>query len=392
MYGKPLAHVEKIKSLVPIEGADKIVLATVLDWNVIVKKDEFNVGDKCVYIEIDSKVPSPEPVYNENGELVKYEKPEYEMFAFLEKKKYKVKSIKMRGVFSQGVVFKLEDLKLDPKLKVGTDVTKELGITEIVMDKEEAGIAKPSSVKHCWLYKKMMRFAWFRKFDKKLYGSTSLEWQESWPAKSDEENVQRVWSKMNELYPNERWYKTEKLEGQNMSIVVSEPTLMDRLKGRKKHFQVNSRTRGKSEGSNDAFWQTFKRERFADRLNDLDTKGGKTWFIRGEHVGPGIQKNIYKLPKTDLIIFDVYAICDSVKIKLDWEEMIDFCITHNLELVPFLGFHNGPLPDVQEMLKESDEEKSCFRGGKDHKREGIVWRLMDDTNVSFKVKNPNYEI
>ena len=43
--------VEKIK---PIENADAIELVCFGGWQVVVKKDEFKVGDKVIYFEIDS--------------------------------------------------------------------------------------------------------------------------------------------------------------------------------------------------------------------------------------------------------------------------------------------------------------------------------------------------
>ena len=48
---RKLAHVEKIVSIQPIDGADRIEVATVLGWQVVVKKDEFKVGDLCIYID-----------------------------------------------------------------------------------------------------------------------------------------------------------------------------------------------------------------------------------------------------------------------------------------------------------------------------------------------------
>lgn len=54
---RSLASIQRIHDIVPIEGADKIELAKVLGWQVVVKKDQFKVGDLCCYIEIDSIVP-----------------------------------------------------------------------------------------------------------------------------------------------------------------------------------------------------------------------------------------------------------------------------------------------------------------------------------------------
>ena len=72
---RALAHIEKIEWKKPIENADNIELIGVLGWVCIAKKEEFKVGDKCVYIEIDSLAPK-----------------EDKRFGFLESKKYKIKT------------------------------------------------------------------------------------------------------------------------------------------------------------------------------------------------------------------------------------------------------------------------------------------------------------
>ena len=57
---RALAHIELIHDIQPIIGADNIEMVHVLGWGCIAKKQEFKDGDKCVYIEIDSKVPETE--------------------------------------------------------------------------------------------------------------------------------------------------------------------------------------------------------------------------------------------------------------------------------------------------------------------------------------------
>lgn len=47
---RQLASVQKIINLQPIEGKDKIELATVLGWLVVVQKGEFKIGDLCIYV------------------------------------------------------------------------------------------------------------------------------------------------------------------------------------------------------------------------------------------------------------------------------------------------------------------------------------------------------
>lgn len=86
---RKLASIKTVSDIMPIEGKDRIVLAMIDGWSVIVKKDEFNIGDKCVYVEIDSVLP---------------ERPEFE---FLRKNNFRIKTMKMAGCISSGICFPL---------------------------------------------------------------------------------------------------------------------------------------------------------------------------------------------------------------------------------------------------------------------------------------------
>lgn len=108
---RTLASIKEIAALHPIEGKDRIELAVIDGWSVIVKKNEFQVGDRCVYCEIDSVLP---------------EKPEFE---FLRNKNFRIKTMKMGGVISQGICFPLSILP-ESEYKVGDDVTDIMGVKQ----------------------------------------------------------------------------------------------------------------------------------------------------------------------------------------------------------------------------------------------------------------------
>ena len=100
-----------------------IGLAAVDGWGVIVQLSQFKPGDKCVYVEIDSVMP---------------EKPEFE---FLRKRDFRIRTMKMAGVISQGICFPLDILppkKNGKEYTLGEDVTEVIGVTqyEPTMDKE----------------------------------------------------------------------------------------------------------------------------------------------------------------------------------------------------------------------------------------------------------------
>jgi len=125
---RELAYVVAIDEIKPIPSYDRVEHARVGGWWVIVKKDQFKVGDLAIYIEVDSKVPEKEP------------------FMFLEPKHFKVKTLKMCKVISQGLLMAAEDFgwkmsmtpagpyinrgdKPNSGLELGDFLTQELGIT-----------------------------------------------------------------------------------------------------------------------------------------------------------------------------------------------------------------------------------------------------------------------
>lgn len=110
---RKLATIQEIKEIHPIPGADSIVVASVLGWKVVVRKDEFKDGDKVIYCEIDSVLP---------------DKPEFE---FLKERHYRIRTVRLRGQISQGICFPLSIIPNCPT-DIGTDVTELIGIEQFV--------------------------------------------------------------------------------------------------------------------------------------------------------------------------------------------------------------------------------------------------------------------
>lgn len=431
MFGKPLAYIVKIKDIREIPGADRIELATVMDYTVVVKKGEYKPGDLGLYIEVDSLLPdgltdelrAKYTDIKEGREMADATKEEietalktiqesskYPYFEFLRDRKFKIKSMKLGkfGVISQGILFKPSELGITDA-KVGKDYTLQFGITEIVQDEEEAGL---TGKKDNWFVRKLMRYSWYRNWRKRH--NVSETWDPTNPGKSDEENVQKVYTEMFKRYRDKKWVKTEKLEGQNITVFSEKvkPSLFDRIFHRNaesKRIGVCSRTRELNKnGNGKAFWDTVLRLKLDEKIKNIPGE----WFCRGEHVGPGIQNNIYRLPRTDIVFFDFYRkvyfeddINKKISFmweKLNFEDSVRFAEQWGLKFVPVLD-DNYELPEgrvndkgvfvsgADVMLQESDGN-TVFGNNLNHKREGFVLRLRDDYNVSFKVKNPNYSI
>jgi RNA ligase (TIGR02306 family) len=151
---RKLAHIEKIEWIKPIEGADRIVTYGILGWEVVDQKDKYKVGTFVCYCEVDSVLP---------------EKPEYE---FLKDRKYRVRTIKLKGQVSQGLILPLPQeilVKTRGYLTddlLGKDITELIGITKYLspfereeLEQTERKLANEKNK----LKKFMMRYSWFRK-------------------------------------------------------------------------------------------------------------------------------------------------------------------------------------------------------------------------------------
>ena len=241
---RKLASIQAIKALEPIERADAIEKATVLGWQLVVKKGEFKVGDMAVYCEIDSLMP---------------EKPEFE---FLKPRGMRVKTIRLRGQISQGICFPLSILPSDFPISEDSDVTDILGIIkyEPPIPAFLSGIMKG-------------------KFP-------------SFIPKTDETRVQ-VLQKVLDKYVGEKCYVTEKLDGSSATYFVKNG-----------EFGVCSRNLELLEDDENSFWKVAKDLQIESKIRQT----GKNMALQGELVGEGIQGNKLKLKGQTVKFFNAFDI------------------------------------------------------------------------------------
>ena len=234
---RKLAHIEKIDWIKPIEGKDRIVLAGILGWTVIVQKADYAVGDKCVFCEIDSVFP---------------EKPEYE---FLRRKKFRIKTMKMSGVLSQGICFPISILP-EGNYKIGDDVTELMGIIqyEPTMDKEEFSEEDEGPRKSKKYPKFLMRMRWFR-----ILVRPQKQKKAGFPSFISKTDETRIQNAPFFLDMDCDWVATEKVDGQSGSFTLQ------KIKG--KHFwnkdtydfAVCSRNMRKPQRDNSSYWFVAKK-------------------------------------------------------------------------------------------------------------------------------------
>lgn len=359
MADRALAHIEKIDWIKPIDGKDRIALAGVLGWTVIVQKSDYEVGQKCVFCEIDSVFP---------------EKPEFE---FLRSKKFRIKTMKMSGVLSQGICFPLSILP-NGNYEIGDDVTDIIGITqyEPTMDKEEVNDTENEK-----LSKKypefLMRWAWFRKLvlpKKKAKGFPSFI------SKTDETRIQNAPFYL-EMDCN--YVATEKVDGQSGSFTLQ------RVKG--KHFwnkdtydfAVCSRNLRKWKKDTSSFWSVAEKYNIEQILHQLI--GDNEWVaIQGECVASNVQGNKYKVTEPDLYVFNLIYPSGRVG-SVEAKKIVGEC---GLKFVPIIDESvNLKGMSVADVLKYATGKSQLY----DTLREGIVFRSLDGKQ-SFKAVSPEFLI
>lgn len=355
-----LAIISTIKSITPIEGKDRIVLASVENYNCIVAKDEFKEGDKVIYIFYDAILP---------------EKPEFE---FLRKRcwseKYKgfrIRPMKLGGIISEGLVLPLSILP-EGKYNIGDVVTDKLEIR--LYDPEALDVSPEKEVKRKGFIKFLYRFKWFRKISDKHRAKirardAERNKYESWNRKSDEENIEKCYDRVKDY--EQTFVVSEKVEGMALSTTIKD--------GKFKVFSHNRRVY-----SGD-WWDYSKENHLEEKMKSYcKLKNIKGFALAGELVGPKIQHNIYNLDHLELYIYGGYHLDGS---PFSWSEILSVSQELNIPTVPFIREQVG-VESLDYMLKDCEGMSMIYPKVP---REGLVYRSLNG-GVHFKVKSRPYKI
>lgn len=390
---RELCYVVSIDAITPIEGYDRVELAHVGGWTIVVGKGEFKAGDPAIYFEIDSKLPEVEPFTNMD---------------FLAKKGYKVKTQRMCKSISQGLLMSATnfgwEIQVDGTIWNPKDgdhgcyspydesrfLTKQLNVTYYIV---EDNARKANSIDK---YKKMAQrngklfshqpFKWLMKRDwgKKflfVFFGRKKDKKTGWPAwvtKTDEERVQNMPWILNNKEP---WIATEKIDGTSTTFTMK--------RGRWPHkdeFYICSRNVVFDKPDKKCFYETNVYTEMAEKYNIYNKMKDLLynyfpdceWItIQGETYGPGIQKRDYHAPKHAFMAFNFITSRDG---RWGTEEMVILLEKQmGIPCVPVVN-NNFILPDtVEELLKYATGESVCDND----LREGIVFRSKDGSE-SFK--------
>lgn len=377
---RKLARVVLIDSLHPIKGKDRIELAMVGGWQVIVQKGLYVAGEtKAVFFEVDSLIP----LDSKAGESLQGISSKLKVV--LDDKVYaRIKTMKMAGSLSQGFCVPAHELACISH-DVDTDMTKALGIVKYEAQSEKENNGTPGQTKN---------------------GTTALGFPRFIP-KTDQTRLQNIpvlFDKARDA--GELFEKSFKLDGSSMTVYIRDGELGVasrnvgfRLKDEKvgfferwKRFFKDVQDKGfmyadvvkviKADKSH--FIDGARDEGVLDALVEMHKNTGRNLAIQGELVGPTIQANFEGVDKNTFYIYDVYDI-DAQKYLLPKERQ-ELVAEYGLKHVPLGSPHAVTLPvDIEAALADADGPS----GLKGRYREGFVYKSME-RDFSFKVISNSY--
>ena len=361
---RKLASIQKIEAIHPIEDRDQIGLAQVLGWQVIVRYDQFKEGDLCVYCEVDSVFP---------------ETPEFE---FLRRCNFRIKTMKMAGVISQGLCLPMSHLP-SGSYEIGTDVTDLLHITkyepqeEIQQDYANVRSKKKVSKLRQW----MLRCPITAGFAQRIWGNSIK--RKSFPdfiARTDETRIQSMPFMLSRK--DITFEAHEKVDGQSGTFFLRKYKKFFGLRT-EYDFGVCSRNLRLFLEDSSSYWSVANRYHIKDVLYSLLKKcdDGSEWVcIQGECIAPNVQGNKYHVDKPDLYCFNLITEKNG---KIDSIEAEKILRPYGLKWVPLVAT-NYCLPDtIQEIENYVHGDSQLYHT----LREGIVFRNYEK-GISFKCVDP----
>lgn len=349
------ATVQIVDNIVSIPGADKIELAHILGWQCVVEKGKFNIGQKAIYVQIDTLLPyNPNYAFLEKSSPFKEYGLEYGEEIKVGTKYTRLKTAKFLGNISQGLLLSLNDCNIKDSVEVGLDVSDLIGAVKY---------SKPIHISLCGSAK-----GTFPSFIKK----------------TDEERIQNISSHLKD-FDGKKVYVSMKIDGTSATYYY----LLD-----KDEFGICSRNMQMLEDGGSVYALIAKRDNIKEKLKSYCKSIGRSIAIQGEIAGPSIQGNRLKLPVQTFYLFSIQEIDEkSLPVYLSFEYLSEAHIALDTPIVPVVDIFefNSDIHTKDKFISDASNL------GKD--AEGVVIRTVCEyenpprglSRWSFKVINNNYK-
>ena len=341
MQERAMATVRRIDDISDIEGADKIELAHVGGWRVVVRKSEYRIGDLAVYCEIDSWIPhTVAPFLTKDGHYPK---------VYNEVEGQRLKTVKLRGELSQGLLLPIDHcISVSgcwSAIEEGTDVSEWLNITK-----------------------------WEKPINAQLAGIQRGNFPTAIP-KTTQERVQNSAKLIAQYLNSEENYffeVTEKLHGSSCTMFLDSDGV----------FHVCSRNIDLIETETNSFWKIARQLNVEENMKTLDLYNVA---IQGELIGEGINGNQYGVT-LEFYVFDIYDVY--LGMYMSPHRRLNLCRLLGIKHVPVITTcalqtftKLGSVSDCIEDILEFADGPSELNNSK---REGLVFKCARKPDVSFK--------
>lgn len=362
MSERKLVTIRKIDALADIAGADFIKDATVDGWNVIVKHNEFQVNDLCVFFEIDSYLNAEDKRFDF---LKKGNSPRLSADG---KTRIRLKSMKLRGVLSQGLALPLS-------------MFPEIDNPQFDVD-----------------YSKILDVAKYERPEPKM--PNAARYFPPIISKSDEDRIQNMYGKLKNEYADVFFIPTLKLDGTSTTIAYfSEKNKQHWLESKPEDEFPKSFNIVNEQGVKTAdvavcsrnlqikidpeshYFKPIFRDKLVEKVKAISEFLNADIAIQGETMGPRIQDNPEKLLQFEFYAFNIFNIDEQR--YLSFEIALELFKQFDIQHVPVLG-------EPVQVFKEFEDVKAILKHAEGKSinaeiREGIVWKSIGLENpISFK--------
>lgn len=426
--GKPVAYYDPSRQLVriveltdviPHPNADRLELAIIEGWQVVVAKGTWIKGQRALYCEPGSLLPITVPEFTGANR-------EENIKVFNDVSYAHIKSIRLRQEMSQGFVAPVpKEFNNQP---TGTDLTLKLGVLKYDADGSVPGLLPSANTANKSLWNRFIDF---------ITGeipSNLKPFPSDMATKSDQPRVQNIAGRLMAAEDDETYEESVKLDGNSATVyyrpVVDKEgvvTVQAGIASREreiilKPFKISAfkalrifvglsinQIRRKLRGAEKIYWPEYTqwiaspRSHFQETFEYLEAAGvnkrmrelasapnfrgtlvenGVRIALQGEIIGPdvtaGDRKNHEGVKKLGFYVFNVFI----NGAEMLPEQARQFCEEYDIPYVPVLNKKAKikGIP-VKELIERADGPRFFTKDGN---REGLVFK-SNKTGFSFKI-------
>lgn len=389
---RKLASIAKVATSVPHENADRLSVVTLEGkaWKIVTGRDEFRPGDLVVYFEIDSYLPADDARYGFLAErcLKKFCLKSGEVVD----QGIRIRTVKLRGVVSQGLVMPLDRFPEVTDQIVNLPVDGKEGMDAFLSPPGPDGVRRLEEV----VGHDVTDILRVRHYDeiaealrpviagRPVPSDAMGPFPTAFIPKTDEERIQNL-ADWFDTMKGETFEVTEKNDGMSVTAFYS-PTIDP-----ERPFGVCSRNlRLREETQNGEVptpWRVMRKLMAEDRIAAMCRDHGSQFALQGELVGPGINGNRDLYADYEWHVFRIWDIVNQRFV--DPRQAVEMTIAYGFEYVPVIGYVRpfDEFGSVDEILKYA--EGVTTKHGRE--REGLVFkRVGGPCMVSFKAVSNRY--